>query len=321
MNLEKTSLRDAFGMALERIGETNARVVVLDADVAHPTRSCFFQERIPERFIQCGIGEQNMVGVAAGLATCGFIPVVVSFAAFLVRRCFDQIYNSICFPHLNVKLIGAYCGYTTWGTGASHQTFDDIAIMNTIPNMTIINVGDCTETVGAMHAIMEHQGPVYLRIGRIDDAPCLFRNDVRFEIGAIREIHRGEHGTILSTGIMTSICDRAVDMLQNDGLSLGLYHVSTLKPIDATGLREILMQNHDIFTVENHSIIGGLGSIIREFSMDSGLCNRIVSIGIKDTFGKCGRPDDLLRYFGISHTDIHRKVRNVLQTRSKGGNP
>jgi transketolase len=321
MKIESRSLRDAFGRVLQQIGEENTRVVVLDADVAHPTRSCFFQERIPRRFVQCGIGEQNMVGVASGLATCGFIPVVVSFAAFLVRRCFDQIYNSICFPRLNVKLVGSYCGYTTWGTGASHQTFDDIAIMNTIPNMTIINIGDCTETVGAVHAMVEHQGPVYLRIGRIDDAPSLFSADVPFEIGAIREIRRGKHGVILSTGIMTSICERAVVMLENDGLSLGLSHLSTLKPLEDKTLRDILERNPFVFTVENHGVVGGLGSIIRDFTMENGLSNRIVTIGIRETFGKCGKPDDLLRYFRISHFDIYEKVKSVLQHHRVGGEP
>jgi transketolase len=295
------------------MGVENHRVVVLDADVAHPTRSCYFEERIPERFIQNGIAEQNMVGVAAGLASCGFIPVVVGFAAFLVRRCFDQIYNSICFPDLNVKLIGAYCGYTTWGTGASHQTFDDVAIMNTIPNMTIINVGDCTETVGAVQAMIAHEGPLYLRIGRIDDAPCIFEDEASFEIGRVKQIQDGEKVVLLSTGIMTSVCVEACAKLREEGISPGLFHTATLKPIDVQAVGDILESYPWVFTVENHSVIGGLASIIRETASDLNMKNTIVPIGIEDRFGKCGRPEELQRYFGISSDDIHRRVLEALR--------
>jgi len=313
MNTTTASLREAFGRTLEQLGAENDRVVVLDADVAHPTRSCYFEERIPERFIQSGIAEQNMVGVAAGLASCGFIPVVVSFAAFLVRRCFDQIYNSICYPNLNVKLIGAYCGYTTWGTGASHQTFDDIAFMNTIPNITIINVGDCTETIGAVHAMLRHKGPLYLRIGRIDDAPSIYGDGESFEIGRVNKICDGEGIAILSTGIMTAVCMKAVELLRQDGFSPGLFHIATLKPINRDAILSILSKNPHVFTVENHSVIGGLGCIVREVAMRGNMKNRVVSIGIQDLFGKCGKPEDLQRYFGISHEDIHRRVRAALK--------
>jgi transketolase len=302
-----------MGQSLVEIGQTDGKVIVLDADVAHPTRSCLFEESFPDRFIQAGLTEQNMVGVAAGLASCGFIPIVVCFASFLARRCFDQIYNSVSYPNLNVKLVGAYCGFSTPGTGASHQTFDDIAIMSTLPNITIINVGDPIEVNQAMREMVSIDGPVYLRIARIDESESFYTEDDRFRIGEVMKVSDGQDGLLMSTGIMTNICIRAGDRLRKEGVSMSLYHLPTLKPINASAVKEILSTFRTVFTVEDHGVFGGLGTVINNIAVAMNSKATITNIGIEDRFGKCGRLEDLFTYFRLSDIDICERVKSALK--------
>jgi transketolase len=253
-----------------------------------------------------------MVGVAAGLATCGFIPVVVCFAAFLTRRCFDQIYNSVCFPGLNVKLVGAYCGFTTTGTGASHQTFDDIALITTLPNIIVLNVGDAQEAQDAMSEAVAVEGPVYVRVPRIDHAPPIYAHNDHFRIGSVPEIERGKDGAVLSTGIMTGTCRKVVKRLHNEGISLSLFHVPTLKPVCAHALTEVLRKYKVVFTVEDHRTTGGLGGQVYKLAMMHRTNTVVSTIGIDDRFGKCGSLEDLYVHFGLSEDDIHARIKHEL---------
>lgn len=312
MRLKTTSLRDSFGSAIVDIGEANDKVIVLDADVSHPTRSYMFKKRFPDRFIQAGIAEQNMIGIAAGLATCGYIPIVVCFATFISRRCFDQVYNSVCYPNLNVKLVGAYCGITTPSTGASHQSFDDIAIMNTLPNMTILDVGYPEEVYFIMKELVKLKGPVYIRIGRVDNADFFYLKDYKFEIGKLIKISDGKDGAVISSGIMTTICKRAIKMLENEDISIDHYHLSTIKPINENFIFKLFKKFKFIFTVENHGITGGLGSIINNLTIKGNFKNIVTNIGIENKFGKCGRLSDLFMYFGLTDFDIYKKIKSVI---------
>jgi len=302
-----------MGQCLVEIGQADRKVIVLDADVAHPTRACFFEESLPDRFIQTGLTEQNMVGVAAGLASCGFIPIVVCFAAFLTRRCFDQIYNSISYPNLNVKLVGAYCGFSTPGTGASHQSFDDIAIMGTLPNITIIDVGDPVEVSQALEEVVRMDGPAYLRIARIDESESFYKEDDRFRIGEVMKVFDGRNGALVSTGIMTNTCIRAVNLLKGEGLSMALYHLPTIKPMNVNAVTEILNGYEYVFTVESHGVFGGLGTAINNLSVAMNRKNVITNIGLEDQFGKCGRLEDLFTYFRLSDIDICERVKSALK--------
>jgi len=312
MSAPQKSLRDAMGAALVRLGKEDDRIVVLDSDVGHPTRSHLFGEEFPGRFIQTGIAEQNMVSVAAGLASCGFIPFVVSFAAFLVRRCFDQIYNSIDFPGLNVKLVGSYCGFTTHGTGASHQTFDDIAIMATLPDIVIINPGDPKETAGAIRAAAEYEGPVYLRIGRIDNIEPFYGKNEEFAIGKILEVETGSDVAILSTGFITATARRAVGMLRAEGIAAALYHAPTLKPFDSGFVDDLLGRYEWVVTVEDGHTKGGLGGCVNQAAAKKRTGCSVTNIGIDERFGKCGTLDDLYPYFGLSDRQIADRVKEAI---------
>jgi transketolase len=290
---------------------------VLDPDVGHPTRAHLFGEKYPEKYIQTGVAEQNMVGVAAGLASCGLVPYVVCFSAFLARRCFDQIYNSILFPRVNVKLVGSYCGFTTHGTGASHQTFDDIAIMATLPGIVIINVGDPKETAGAIRAAAEYAGPVYIRVGRIDNIESFYGDDDEFAIGRIQTVETGSDAVILSTGFITATARESVGMLRDEGFSIALYHMPTLKPFDRRAVMSIIRGYRHIFTVEDGNTAGGLGGLINRIVAGEGLESLVTNIGVDDRFGKCGTLSDLYSYFGLSCRQIADKVKGRLLSGAK----
>ena len=313
VNVSTKSLREAMGRSLVELGREDKRIVVLDPDVGHPTRSYYFQEEFPQRYIQTGIAEQNMVSVAAGLATCGLIPFVVSFASFLTRRCFDQIYNSIAFPGCNVKLIGTYSGFTTYGTGASHQTFEDIAVMNTLPNIVILNPGDPRETAQAVRASAGIEGPVYLRVGRVDTIEPVYGENDEFQIGKVLQIEDGCDGAVLSTGIMTAVSRKAVRRLQNEGYSIALYHVPTLRPIDADFIATLLQRYAVVCTVEDQNTTGGLGSSVNGVAVKERVKKRILNLGIDGRFGKCGTLDDLFSYFEISDSHIYKKLKSMLE--------
>jgi transketolase len=310
-----TSLREALGRALARAGGANPRVAVLDSDVGHPTKADRFQKACPQRYVQGGISEQNLVGVAAGLATCGWLPVLVGFASFLVRRCFDQIYCGISFPGLNVKLVGCYTGFTTFGTGATHQTFDDVSIMGTLPNVTILSVGDPTELEAAVGAMLAAAGPVYLRVGRIDQADAFFPLGADFRIGELYPLDAGaEEGgecVVLSTGIMTGICRRVVARLRAEGRDVSLVHVPTLKPFNRRDVAAVLRRFGRAVTVEDQMVCGGLGGRINELIATEALCVAVRNLGVQDRFGKCGKLEELYRYFGLSEEDVYRAVLGI----------
>jgi transketolase len=313
MSGQTRSLREAVGSALVDLGRADQRIVVLDADVGHSTKSHLFGEEFPDRYIQVGIAEQNMVSVAAGMSACGLVPFVVCFAAFLTRRCFDQIYNSIAFPGMSVKLIGSYCGFTTYGTGASHQTFDDVAIMSTLPNITILSLGDVREVFGAMRIASEVEGPFYIRVGRIDDIEPIHTEGEKFQIGRVHAVEDGPDGAILSTGIMTAVSRKAVRRLREEGFEVALYHVPTLKPIDKDFIETLLRRYRVVCTVEDQNTTGGLGSAVNGVAVKTGMSSRILNIGIDERFGKCGSLEDLFSYFEISDSHIYKKVRSVLE--------
>ena len=304
------AIREAFGKALMELGEKNKDVVVLDADLASSTKITYFAEKFPDRFFQCGIAEQNMIGVAAGLAASGKIPFVASFAVFVTKRPADQISVSVAYPHLNVKIIGAYTGLFNGRTGASHMAVEDISIMRAIPGMVIVDPADATEIRSAVNAIAEYKGPVYMRETR-DEWPAVFNDDYSFKIGKASQIRPGDDACIISCGVMTSEAIKAHEKLAKQGINVRIVNMSTIKPIDSDIIIEAAKETGAIVTAENHNIYGGLGSAVAEVVGEN--CPvPIQRIGIKDVLNEAGTNEELLEKFGMSHKYLVEAVKNVI---------
>ena len=300
--------RTAFGEALVEIAKERNDIVVLDADVASSTKTSIFKEAFPDRFFEMGIAEQNMMGVAAGMATTKkIIPFAVTFAVFATKRACDQVSISIAYPKLNVKIVGSYGGIPTGKAGATHQAFEDIAIMRAIPNMTVIVPADAVEMKQAVRACVEYNGPVYLRCIRCE-TPVIFDENYKFEWNKGVILRDGKDITIVSTGIMTPEALVAANILAEGGINVRLIHLHTIKPIDKDILLKASIETGHIVTVENHSIIGGLGGAVAEVLSESEPA-LIKRIGIEDKFGESGSLDDLFTKYGLTCENIVKEVK------------
>ncbi len=306
MSNRNESVRDAFGSKLAELCLNNAKVLALDGDLGNSTRLSVVESKVPDSFLQMGIAEQNMVGVAAGLASVGFQPWVCSFATFLTKRAYDQIVVSIDQPIFDVKLVGAYSGLLTSNTGKTHHALDDIGLMTMLPNMTVIAPGDANETRAAMEAIHHFKGPVYLRLTR-DDEIVTFMNDLTFTIGEGRVLQEGYDVAILSTGSMTHRVVQAAKLLHDNSVSIHHLHLPTLKPLDRNRIVKAARQTKLVVTVEEHYIHGGLGSLVTEILAEE-YPTRVIRIGVNNEYSQCGKNEELLDYHGLTADKIADRV-------------
>ena len=307
----KKATRDSYGEALRDLAEKYPDLVVLDADLAAATKTGTFKKAYPDRFFDCGIAESNLIGVAAGLATCGKIPFASSFAMFAAGRAFEQVRNSVGYPHLNVKIGATHAGISVGEDGATHQCNEDIALMRTIPGMTIINPSDDVEAKAAVEAAILHQGPVYLRFGRLA-VPVINDNpDYKFELGKGVLLQDGTDVTIIATGLLVSEAIEAGKMLKEQGISARVINIHTIKPIDRDIIVIAAKETGCIVTAEEHSVIGGLGGAVSEVVTEE--CPvPVVKLGVYDTFGESGPAPVLLDMYGLRAANIVEKVKEAL---------
>jgi transketolase len=304
--------RESYGEALAELAETYPQVVVLDADLAAATKTGTFKKVCPERFIDCGIAECNMVGIAAGLATCGKIPFATSFAMFSTGRAYEQVRNSVGYPHLNVKIVGSHAGISVGEDGATHQCNEDLALMRTIPNMVVLNPSDHYEMKAAVKAAIEHQGPVYLRLGRLAVESFNNADDYHFEIGKGVTLRDGKDITIVATGLMVSRALEAVQTLAKQGIDARLINIHTVKPLDRELILKAAKETGRIITVEEHNVIGGLGDAVCGLLSEE--CpTPVTKIGVNDVYGHSGPAVDLLDEFGLNAAHIVEVTKAVLK--------
>lgn len=307
----KKATRESYGEALAELAEAYPQVVVLDADLAAATKTGTFKKVCPERFIDCGIAECNMVGIAAGLATCGKIPFATSFAMFAAGRAFEQVRNSVGYPHLNVKIVGSHAGISVGEDGATHQCNEDLALMRTIPNMVVLNPSDHYEMKAAVKAAIEYQGPVYLRLGRLAVESFNNADDYHFEIGKGVTLRDGKDVTIVATGLMVSRALEAVKILVDQGIDARLINIHTVKPLDRELILKAAKETGRIITVEEHNVIGGLGDAVCGLLSEE--CpTPVTKIGVNDVYGHSGPAADLLDEFGLNAAHIVEVTQKVL---------
>jgi len=308
--LKKSSLREAYGRELLSLARENEQIVVLDADLRGSTMSCYFAKEFPERFFEMGIAEQNMISAAAGLSLVGKIPFVNTFSVFATGRPYDQIRQGVALPKLNVKIVGSSCGLSDYGDGATHQSVEDISIMRSIPNMVVISPVDAVETKKVVRAVVEYQGPVYIRINR-NDLPVLTDENEPFEIGKMKKITEGEDITIFATGFMVYQALQAREVLKDKDISARIINVNTIKPIDAVKIKEYAKNVKGVITAEEHSIIGGLGGTICEVLSDELV--KIKRVGINDKFGQsASNYEELINYYSLTPQVIVKKAVELL---------
>ncbi len=299
--------RVSFGEALSEMAETNPDIIVLDADLAAATNTAIFKKAHPDRFFDCGIAEANMVGVAAGLATTGKIPVAASFAMFATGRAFEQIRNSVAYPNLNVKIAGSHAGISTGEDGATHQCLEDIGIMRTIPGMVVLNPADHWEMKAATKAALEYEGPVYIRLGRLAVDSFNDPDTYEFELGKGITLREGTDVTVIATGLCVLESLKAVDELIAEGKSVRLINIHTIKPIDRDIIIKAAKETGRIITVEEHNVIGGLADAVCEVT--SSECPVPVRrIGVYDQFGYSGPAKELLDIFGLTAPNIKKVI-------------
>ncbi|WP_188206876.1 transketolase family protein [Alkalibacillus aidingensis] len=299
-----TSVRDEFGSQLAKLANEDSRVVALDGDLGNSTRLATVEKETDDSFLQMGIAEQNMLGVAAGLSTVGFQPWVCSFATFLTKRAYDQIVVSVAQTHADVKMVGAYSGLLTSNTGKTHHSLDDLGMLSMVPNMTVIVTGDANETATAMKAMHEYEGPVYLRLTR-DETIENFTDEAEFEIGKGRVLQEGNDMLIISTGSMTSRVIEAIDGIEN--LSIYHVHMPTIKPLDKELLLQAASHVDVVVTVEEHYIRGGLGSIVSEVLAEHDP-KKVYRVGVEDEYSGCGTNEELLDAHGLSPEKVREKI-------------
>ena len=309
--VKKIATRESYGNALVELDQKNPNVVVLDADLAGATKTSTFKKAFPDRHIDCGIAEANMTGIAAGLSTCGKIPFVSSFAMFAAGRNFEQVRNSIGYPHLNVKIGATHAGITVGEDGASHQCLEDVALMRTIPGMTVIVPSDDIEAKAAVMAAAETEGPFYMRFGRaavpvINDNP-----DYKFEVGKAVVIKDGTDIVIFANGVCVAEAMGAADMLAADGISAAVVNVHTVKPIDKDTILEFAKKTGRVFTAEEHSVIGGLGSAVCDV-LSENYPVKVTKIGVYDRFGKSGPAGALMKEFQLDAEGIYKQIKALL---------
>ena len=307
---EKVATRHAYGEALAEIG-ADPRIVALDADVSTCTMSCMFGERYADRFYNVGIAEANMVGIAAGMSTLGLIPFVHSFAMFSAGRTFEQIRNTLAYPHLNVKVVGTHAGLTVGEDGATHQCLEDIGIMRVIPNITVICPCDGNETKEAVRAMAEYDGPCYLRLGRMAVDTVTNSPDYHFQIGKAYKLREGLDATIIATGMMVQVAQKAADELAKENIQVRMLDMHTIKPLDKEAIVLAAKETGAIVTAEEHNVLCGLGSAVSEVVTDA--CPvPVLKIGTEDTFGKSGNAEALMEKFGLTKENIIQKVKKLL---------
>ena len=307
---EKQATRDAYGKALVALGAENSDIVVLDADLSKSTKTADFAKHYPERFFNMGIAEQNLMGTAAGLAAAGKIPFASTFAIFATGRAFEQIRNSIAYPKLNVKIAATHAGITVGEDGGSHQAIEDIAIMRSVPNMTVLVPADGEETRQVIRAAAQYKGPVYIRMGRLD-VPLLFGQDYHFEIGKANVLREGTDVAIMAIGIMVALALEAAEELSLTGISVSVVNVASVKPLDVSTLVQVAKKTKAVVSAEEHNIIGGLGSAIAEVLAENAP-TPMVRVGLKDTFGESGRPLELLEKYGLTKASLIKAVHEVI---------
>ena len=305
----KIAQRNYYGKALAELA-SDPRVVVMDADLAGSTKTSEFQKVCPERFVEVGIAEQNMIGIAAGLAASGKIVYASTFGVFATGRCWEQIRLAVAYPRLNVRICATHCGITVGEDGASHQALEDIAIMRDLPNMTVLCPADAYEAYNATKALVDFQGPVYMRMGRAD-FPVITGEDDPFVIGKARLMREGSDVTLIGCGQMTAICLEAADKLAEEGISAEVLNISTIKPFDAEAVVRSVSKTGCCVTAEEHSIIGGLGSAVAETLAE----NRpapLERVGTRDTFGESGKPADLMVKYGLTSAAVADAARKCI---------
>ena len=299
--------RDAYGKALVGLGQSNSNIVVLDADLSKSTKTEGFSKEFSERFFNVGIAEQNLMGISAGLANYGKIPFASTFAMFATGRAFEVIRNSICYPNLNVKIAATHSGITVGEDGGSHQSVEDIALMNSLPNMTVLVPCDAAETEQVIKYAAEHVGPVYIRLGRLN-VEDVFDSSYEFKFGKGVQIAEGTDATIISTGLMTQEAKKAAEMLQADGINVRVIHMPTIKPIDRDIIEKAARETKFILTCEEHSVIGGLGSVVASVTSET-YPTKVVKLGMNDCFGESGTPQALLEKFNLTPAQIVKMVK------------
>lgn len=311
-DVKRIATRDSYGEELVKLGAEHEDIVVLDADLAEATRSGEFQKVYPDRFIDCGIAEENMMGVAAGLAAAGKVPFASSFAMFAVGRAYEQIRNSIGYPHLNVKIGASHAGISVGEDGATHQCIEDIALMRMIPGMVVINPSDYIEARAAVRAAYEYEGPVYMRFGRLAVPILNDRPEYKFELGKGVVLREGKDLTIFATGLPVYNCLEAAERLAaEDGIDAQVINIHTIKPIDEELIVAAAEKTGKIVTVEEHSVIGGLGSAVCDVLSEKAP-TRVMKIGINDTFGESGPALELLKKYGLDTDGIYEKIKTFI---------
>ncbi len=310
--MAKKSTRQAYGEALVELGKINNNVVVLDADLTKSTKTALFQKDFPERHINVGISEADLVGVAAGLATCGKIAFASTFAMFAAGRAFDQIRNTVCYPKLNVKIAPTHAGISVGEDGGSHQSVEDIALMRSIPGMVVLSPADATETKKMVFAAAEYEGPVYIRMGRLDTEVLFDENNYEFQIGIINTIKEGTDVTIAATGLMVEEAIKASEMLGAEGISVRVLNVGTIKPLDGETILKAAQETKFIVTAEEHSVIGGLGSAISEFLSETHP-TLVKKLGVYDKFGQSGKGEELLVKYDLTAAKLVSMVKENLK--------
>lgn len=311
----KKATREAFGEGLVALGAEMPNLVVLDADLAAATKTGMFKKAYPDRFFDCGIAEQNMIGVAAGLAAAGKVPVASSFAMFASGRAYEQIRNSVGYPHLNVKIGATHAGISVGEDGATHQCCEDLALMRTIPGMTVLNPADYVEAGQVLRAAVKMEGPVYMRFGRLA-IPTIFDSTYRFEIGKGVQLTEGTDVTLIATGLLVGEAIKAAELLKNEGISVRVINMATIKPLDKEIVAKAAAETGLIVTAEEHSIIGGLGSAVAEAVCESTPVP-VVRVGVEDEYGKSGPAAELLEVFGLCAANLTARVWDAMELKRK----
>ena len=302
MKEEKIATRQSYGEKLEELGEKYKNIVVFDADLSAATKTSIFAKKYPDRFLDMGIAEADMVSTAAGMSTCGKVPFISTFAMFAAGRAYDQIRNSVCYPNLNVKICATHAGITVGEDGATHQMLEDLALMRVIPNMTVISPSDDIETRWAVEEAYKIKGPVYIRLSRLA-TPVIYEENQKFEVGKMIQIGNGTDATIFASGDVVAEAIKAQDILLEKGINVRVIDVHTIKPIDEDMIIKSAKETKRLISVEDHNVLGGLGSAISEVLTSKYPC-KLEKIGINDTFGKSASATELLHYYGLDTEGI-----------------
>ena len=303
----KIATRESFGKALVELGKENENVVVLTADLAGATKTSLFEKEFPDRFINVGIAEQNMIGISAGLATTGKIPFASTFAMFVAGRAYDQIRNSVAYPKLNVKICGTHAGVTVGEDGATHQMLEDLSLMRSIPNMTVLCTSDDVQTKWAIKEMAKIDGPVYIRLARVA-TPVIYDENQKVEIGKMVQIGDGTDATVFATGVEVAEALKAKEELEKENINIRVVDVHTIKPIDREMIIKCAKETKKLITIEDHSVIGGLGTAVCEVLSEE--CpTKVVRMGMQDKFGKSGKAEQLLKYFKLDSQAIIEEIK------------